>query len=468
MQSEAPETSSSVIDLPWVQLRKLEGRVMDNHLIPFLIDTLPDDLKTQAIADVLPEDFPESIDKQLLFHSFFLPWIIFNWIPGDNFGQKHFNPDLTVAQNYVSNNERCLSSKELRFIESMNHTYYSFYSVQNVERHQSLVVKDILLGTEHLIKERQGTETLKRGDLIFSRILNMNDQSIFIGMAPFTIPNKFHSHLLDVKEAFLEENDYSPLSIEILSTVYDEELVINYFDLIRVAYHKPMPTILNTDGEPLQISKSYFTININPEEALKSLLPMTLSESYEEFVEDDKLSSDGSLISVDFPWLKPGNKKHSSWENTVLGHITIEKDKLTLETNSESRTQKGRTLLEKHLGDSLLFKYTVIESIEKIIKDMPEAKKNSSSKKSDELMQLPEVQEKLHQMAQKHWESWFDISIPALNDKTPREAAKTESGRERLDALLLSYERNDEMLGNHPFKADIKFIKNELGMAEKE
>ena len=52
----------------------------------------------------------------------------------------------------------------------MNQTCYSFYSIQEVVLQKELVVKDILLGTTHTIKEKIATRTVKRDDIVFGRI----------------------------------------------------------------------------------------------------------------------------------------------------------------------------------------------------------------------------------------------------------------------------------------------------------
>lgn len=66
--------------------------------------------------------------------------------------------------------EKSLNSATLRFIEAMNQTCYSFYSIQEVVLQKELVVKDILLGTTHTIKEKIATRTVKRDDIVFGRI----------------------------------------------------------------------------------------------------------------------------------------------------------------------------------------------------------------------------------------------------------------------------------------------------------
>ena len=75
------------------------------------------------------------------------------------------------------------------------------------------------------------------------------------------------------------------------------------------------------------------------------------------------------------------------------------------------------------------------------------------------------TQSKLHQIATQHWQDWFDIRIPALANKTPREAARTKEGRERLEALLLIYEQSaDKRSKADIFKPNVNYLKQELGL----
>lgn len=61
----------------------------------------------------------------------------------------------------------------------------------------------------------------------------------------------------------------------------------------------------------------------------------------------------------------------------------------------------------------------------------------------DDIEDMPEVKDYMKDLADKHWEEWFDTTIPALGDKSPRQAAKTEEGRELLESLLLHYNGMD-------------------------
>ncbi len=465
MEAEKSAVSNiTTVDFKWRQIRQLEGAVIDQHLIPYAMEELPEEVFKLALADFFPENFPEDADMEIFLHQFFLPWYLFNWIPDEDFGLKKFDPDKTIAQNYFTLYEHKLNSQEKRFFEAINQSYYSYYSVLEVELEKSLQVKDILLGTLHTLKEKQGTHHIKRGDIIFSRILTFEDQSIFIGMAPLTIPAGYQNGLIDFRKWLIEENDDASLTPKDLRNEFDIELFESFFDIVQSLFNNPGPILTNTDGNLIQFSKSYFKLKISPEEALNCLLPLTLEDDPEEFLQEAKRDKSGKIKRLEFSWLGKGNKKHKNWNNTILGHIVIEQGKLILETNSQERTERGQKLLKQYLGDSISFQNT-LETPEQEMKSRP----NRASRKDEEskkLLELPEVQEQLKAMAKAHWESWFDEPIPMLKDETPRQAAKTKEGRERLEALLLHYEHHDlrREREDDPFKADICYLRRELGL----
>ena len=81
---------------------------------------------------------------------------------------------------------------------------------------------------------------------------------------------------------------------------------------------------------------------------------------------------------------------------------------------------------------------------------------------SEELQLIPEIQEQLQEMAEQHWKAWLDTPLPALKEQTPREAAETTLGRERLEALLLQFEQRNE--SPQPFSPDVEALRQSLGM----
>jgi hypothetical protein len=88
----------------------------------------------------------------------------------------------------------------------------------------------------------------------------------------------------------------------------------------------------------------------------------------------------------------------------------------------------------------------------------------------DELMQIPEVRDKMAKVLTAHWDGWVDHKIPALGGITPRQAVKNTDGRESVEALLLDAERHvadDEQMSHIGFAA-IKDIRYRLGLDKKQ
>lgn len=157
----------------------------------------------------------------------------------------------------------------------------------------------------------------------------------------------------------------------------------------------------------------------------------------------------------------------------LLGILKIENQQLIVEVNSHERARRIRKLIERRLGDAVKYKTTLIEPIQSHINQMwrtAAATGDLLDQRTDfgvaadesDLTSDPAVSAMLEETASRHWESWFDLPVPALNDMTPRQAAKTKEGRELLESLFLLYEIHNEESGEAYLKPDIAALKREL------
>ncbi len=76
----ASNADAGVLDLASRDIRNTEGHIVDNHLTPYLMKTLPPAIVKMAIEEFLPENLPEEIDEEHLFNQFVFPWVLFSWI----------------------------------------------------------------------------------------------------------------------------------------------------------------------------------------------------------------------------------------------------------------------------------------------------------------------------------------------------------------------------------------------------
>ena len=66
----------------------------------------------------------------------------------------------------------------------------------------------------------------------------------------------------------------------------------------------------------------------------------------------------------------------------------------------------------------------------------------------------------LRELVGEYWEQWVDKPLPELNDRTPRQAVRTGTGRERVEAFLWQFE---EIYGRSVFDDEIEKLRRTLG-----
>jgi hypothetical protein len=125
------------------------------------------------------------------------------------------------------------------------------------------------------------------------------------------------------------------------------------------------------------------------------------------------------------------------------GRIEIRSGKLRLECNSRMRLAIGRQLVEKHGGARLAHLADSFESLEAVKQKSLQKGPRPKAEKTSRIP--PEVErEILLKYKQEHYTNWVDQRLPALGGQTPREAARSETGRRALEDLLRTMENGEE------------------------
>ena len=452
-----------VASLTWLKMRRTEG-----ELSPTLLKHADKFYGREALVEAWDEfslwkDVPiMDPGAQPELDNTFLPWFMFNWIPNNAEVKEsgHF-PEMPVAMHYLETKSSRLDIFQQRFIKEICSQPYSFFMVTDVDPGVSLTLRDLILGREIMVHERQASATLPKASIIFTRIITMDDASIMVGCAPTVIPPTYHNYFIDFRENMAKRNPNYDQSILL---EYDLELRTMYYEIREELSNPALPQLRNTDGDELQLTKLYYTLTCPPRQAMDALIPLSLTENPDECVQDGKSDEHGELVFLEFPWLKKGNQQHASWDNTVMGNIVIDGNLLTIDVNSQERADMIKLEIESRLGNQASFRNAVIESSKKMLEEIanrpPGAK--PEPQRNDDQLQSPEVQEMLKEMSEKHWQEWLETSIPALKDQTPREAIKTAIGRERLEALLWEFEGKSESLQS--FAPNVKALRQELGL----
>ncbi len=449
--------TASVSSLTWQKMRRTEGELAD-ILIAHAQKYYTLDVLTEAWREFMVwthTDIPKN--PGLDFETIFMPWFLYNWIPDNEDLEGDYNlPEMSIAMHYLNKRGQKIDSFERRFIEEVCSQPFSFFLVTDVDPGKKLFLKDLLLQREIEVHERTGSKAEAKNTILFARIMTMDNHSIILGNSTTGIPPSYLHYFIDLRESFNEQGE--TLDKEVL---LEDDLEIReiFLDICEELDNPQLPQLRNADGDKLEPTKLYYTLNCSPYEAVVRLASLSFGHT-DDIISDGKFNKQGELQSIIFPWLK------KTKDNTVLGDITIDGDQLIIGVNSRERAETIKRKITRRLGKLALFQHATIESLEKLLEDQqnnPPANLNSHQQEHQELMQSPEVEAFLKEKAEQHWKDWIDTPLPALKNQTPREAAKTKIGRERLEALFIQFERHDQQ-GPQPFAPDLKKLRQSIGM----
>lgn len=424
----------------WRRIRRaIEGSPM--QMLEFTTAHFGKTALTEAWDDFMPwEDEAFAIDTPHM--PVFMPWFFYEWTPDPRYTsvKPEAQDERTPGRAYLDKKTRQLDPLLARYIEQCCATPFSYYDVIEVRPGEGFTLRDIFTGEETGVIEQAGSRQSQAGDILFGKVVTIDGVSMLEACAPFMFPPMEKSAVLKLRKKMGRSK--SPLTPERLRD-YRYDMLSLYHDITDRLLNPPMPQLYNTDGDSLLPHRLVYEID-SPRAAFDALSPLCLTSTGEELLAEAGFDPKGELRDIEFSWQKRGNEKNKSWDNTILGHIRIAGREMNIEVNSETRAHKIRALVEEMLPGAR-YKTTLIESLQAMLARGKEpgetARSRQVRKEQEELNSLPEVQAQIAEYLRKHYSTWPEEKLPALNGKTPIQAVKTRDGREMVEALLLDIER---------------------------
>ncbi len=345
----------------------------------------------------------------------------------------------------------------------------SLYEVSDVRPGESFLARDLIRGGEPVrVSERSGSQQLKPWDRIGARIVPLSHKTV-MGGGVLLFDHEDSETLLGLvrnaeaalprKIAWESETDILPVVAPMFTALWLGSLLEKILEPVR-------PDLRNSDGDALLLTTLRYS--------LKS--PATVASVRAALDQVVGLVPAGRNF---WNWLDvrtagPGAAKSSvsrglvvnSWMedgSTILGTIEIRRRAVFLDVNSSERATKGQALIEAALKG-------LVAAPEIATHDLGEQR---PGKPPDDDVAPPEIppEEQLAVMQEwmdRHYRAVLDERVPMLDDKTPRELARTAAGRVKLVEWLKYIENGAAraMARGSMVSYDLGWMWNELGVAD--
>ena len=396
--------------------------------------------------------------------------------------------ERNVADDYLKRRGWKESAGTRAYIEALRRSSMSLYEVSDIVGGVSFLARDLVRGGDPVqVFERSATQSLTQWDRIAARVVTVLGRTQITGsVLPFShqLAEEALASIERVRKKAREEAEKFARSLGRnvddsafgLVTGVDEVLAGSAFmfsnlwldDVLGRALNPSLPQMQNTDGEPLEFITVHFPLvsKSNPpgiRAALDDLPPLRKeSDAFWNWVEEKKALRRKSA---------KGQAGDSQTFGTtmddgaiVLGNVELTAKAVTLSVNSEARAARGRALLEPVLAGLVRAPLVERQTVEQMM-----ALSRDRSNAQDALRLPPDEERRIiHQTLTDHYRRTLDEPIPSLGNQSPRKAAKTGKGREKVIGWLKMLENQsarqgrDDPVGSY----DFTWIWKELGLGD--
>jgi len=378
-----------------------------------------------------------------------------------------------------------------RYLTALRTSTMSLYEVSEIVVGQSFLARDLLRGGEPLpISERTATKSLTTWDRIGARVIELNGKTMIAGgVLPFTheASEEVIRALARTKKKMRPELKKlvkkldAPAATNFDNGAVDEivlaelaPLITNVWldDVLSKTLNPNLPTIVNNDGDEIVFYTARYRLasGISTEGVRSRLRSVPVlreaSETVWNWIETELMPPNQHSAA---PAAKAKAGAGQSYGvrlddgTTVFGTIELTDDTVVLRTNSPARAQRGQSLLTSALGGLVRSPLTKIETVEQAIS----SNQSHAVGPSNEIP--PDLQAELVRVTlDKHYRETLDQPVGMLGDITPRVAAQTKKGREKLVAWLKFLENQSarDRDRDDPMRLyDFSWMWTELGIA---
>jgi len=424
------------------------------EILQYAVDKYGEEIFDEA-WDEFGGDEQEICFEDSPYREMFIRWFLFLWIPDEylTYEEDAIYPfPYTIGAQFLNKKRSRLDSLYAKYLEAALTDPLSFWQVEAVEPGRGIMARDLLLGRERFVEDVSSSHTLHKWDILLASTMTVDGVCVFNIVAPFSLPARVADHLLNEPYIDFDKLEESEALHKLFDHDYD--LIWLYQDLRDELSNPLIPELCNTDGEAMVFTNSIYEFNPSDRPAIiKGMLRITEFEC-----EPGKRKG-----TSHFTWIEQ-SAQQSLMENVTKGIIKVRIKYIETECNSTERDNMMRHKLESGLSGLVSHKKTSCKYPSDILSSGKAAV--SGRRQAPDVLDLEdfpeEVQAGIKEQIDKMHMKWADTTVPALGNRTPREAVKEPEGKEMVIRLINDWENMQSRMKDHQFVFDFNKLRSSL------
>lgn len=354
------------------------------------------------------------------------------------------------------------------YIKALRDTPMSLYEVSEVVPGQSMRLRDLLQdGQPVTVQERSATRNLRNWDKIATRLITGRSGTVISGALLAFGPEASAQLIAGFSKIGAQPDP------ELHFDVTDRAALLHHSAplftatwLIEAAggMEAAMPDLVNSDGDDILFHRLVFPISkggTQKQIAARFNTVPALSPASAKFWNwlEDKHAKPKKTTKRNAQMLASAMDDGS----TVLGNVDLAGRFLTIEVNSAERAERARQLFTTLLGEMVQAPLTEILTVAQM---MAEQDRGRDAIAEPEIP-FAEMQRIVGEMMDRQYRQVLDEPVPALDNKTPRQMARTKAGRAKIVEWLKYIENMTAKSGNEQMAGySFDWMWDELGVAD--
>ncbi|MGB5339915.1 MAG: hypothetical protein WBO06_12555 [Gammaproteobacteria bacterium] len=378
----------------------------------------------------------------------------------EDFTSRRLPPDdRNIIDDYLERRGWRENIPGRRYLQNLRDSVLSLYEVIDVSPGHHCDLRDMVRDGETIrVHEHMGTQNLVKWDRLAARVLNANGRYIFSGgILPF--PREASQRLLkvltDSQKQFNKEFSRSIgkeaaaglLAPKNMDDLFLQDTAPDFTSIWLLhtleALHKPLPEMVNRDGEALVFTETRFPFLAEQLEEIARHL-----DAVPEWERDNP--DEHTWMWLPEPVASGRKPQHSlaietfrNGQHPISGTLELKPGVLTLTTNSMERAKHGKEILEALLHGLIGPALSKLQTPEQLMAENEAHQQDASDRKPAHTID-PEIEAEIIQNTMdQHYRQCLDDPIPALDNKTPRQCTRSKKGREKVIEWLKHLENNE-------------------------